>query len=83
VGRGETVDYLHGLIKQARCWGLEAQNAAGAVDPPRHNHKEMKCLSHEQARLLFNTARGNRFEAVNVLAVTAGLRQGGLLGLQL
>jgi len=60
-----------------------AQNVAEAVDPPRQNHKEMKCLSHEQARLLLNTTRGDRFEAVYVLAVTAGLRQGGLLGLKL
>src|SRR5215217_5620135 len=42
----------------------------------------MKCLSHEQARLLLDTARGDRFEALYVLAVTTGLRQGELLGLK-
>jgi integrase len=81
-----TVDYLHGLIKQAlkqaHRWGLVAQNVAEAVDPPRQQRKEMKCLSHEQARRLLKSVRGDRLEALYVLAVTAGLRQGELLGLK-
>jgi integrase len=81
-----TVDYLHDLIKQAlkqaRRWDLVARNVAEAVDPPRQHRKEMKCLSHEQARVLLDTARGDRFEALYVLAVTTGLRQGELLGLK-
>jgi len=61
-----TVAYVHDLIKQAlkqaRRWGLVAQNVAEAVNPPTQHRKEMKCLSHEQARLLLDSARGDRLE---------------------
>jgi integrase len=39
-------------------------------------------LSPEQARRLLHEARGDRFEALYVLALTTGLRQGELLGLR-
>jgi integrase len=42
----------------------------------------MNCLSHEKARLLVETVRGDRLEALYVVAVTAGLRHGELLGLK-
>jgi integrase len=42
----------------------------------------MRPLTAEQARILFDAAKGNRLEALYVLAVTTGLRQGELLGLK-
>ncbi len=39
-------------------------------------------MSQEQARILLAAARGDRLEALYVLAVSAGLRQGELLGLR-
>jgi integrase len=42
---------------------------------------EMSPLSRVQARKLLQTAEGNRLEALYVLAVTTGMRQGELLGL--
>ncbi len=42
----------------------------------------MRPLTPEQIGVLFGAARGDRLEALYVLAVTTGLRQGELLGLK-
>jgi integrase len=42
----------------------------------------MRPLTPEQVGVLFGAARGDRLEALYVLAVTTGLRQGELLGLK-
>jgi len=62
-------------------WGLIPRNAAAAVDPPRVVTPEMRPLSPTQARTLLAAANGNRLEALFVLAVSTGMRQGELLGL--
>ena len=73
---------LHGALKQALRWNLVARNVADLVTPPRDYHKEMKTLDVEQAKQLIDAARGDRFEALYVLALTTGLRQGELLALR-
>jgi len=81
----KTVKYihttLHRALKQAVRWGLVPRNAAAEADPPRVVTPEMRPLSPVQARTLLQAARGNRLEALYVLAVTTGMRQGELLGL--
>ena len=74
---------LHKALSQAVTDGLIPRNAA-AVPAPRPTPKEMNPLSAEEARALLEAAReiGDRFEALYVLAVTAGLRRGELLGLR-
>jgi integrase len=72
---------LHRALKQAVRWSLVPRNAAAEVDPPRVQTPEMCPLSPVQARTLLQAARGNRLEALYVLAVTTGMRQGELLGL--
>ena len=42
----------------------------------------MQPLTAEQVKVLFQAAKGDRLEALYVLAVTTGLRQGELLGLR-
>jgi integrase len=42
----------------------------------------MKVLTPEQARRFLEAAKGTRFEALFILAVTSGMRQGELLGLR-
>jgi integrase len=44
--------------------------------------KEIRPLDAEQTRTLLDTARGDRLEALYVVAVTAGMREGELLGLK-
>ena len=81
-----TVQYLHALLhkalKQALRWDLVPRNVATAVDPPRVHREEMQPLSPTQVRTFLEAAREDRLEALYVLAVHCGLRQGELLGLR-
>ncbi len=81
-----TVNHLHALIHKALSnavrWGMLQRNIADLVDPPRSRHFAIATLSPEQARAFLAAARGHRLEALYVLAVTTGMRQGELLGLR-
>src|ERR671910_460920 len=81
-----TVQYvhvtLHKALKQAVMDGLIPRNATEAVKPPQVRREEMQPLSPEQVKVLLEAARNERLEALYVLAVTTGLRQGELLGLK-
>jgi integrase len=81
-----TVHQLHAVIhralKQAVRWNLVARNVAELVDPPRNATFEISPLAPDQARTLLQAAEGNRLEALYVLALTTGMRQGELLGLR-
>jgi integrase len=81
----KTVKYihttLHRALRQAVRWGLVPRNAAAEADPPRVHTPEMRPLSPTQARTLLDAVEGNRLEALYILAVTTGMRQGELLGL--
>ena len=44
--------------------------------------EEIRPLNREQVRALFEAASGDRLEALYIVAVTAGLRRGKLLGLR-
>src|SRR5215212_618597 len=82
-----TVNYihvtLHKALSQAVSDGLVPRNAA-SVKAPRPKKPEIKPLSPEQARKLIEAAgeSGDRFEALYVLALHCGLREGELLGLR-
>ena len=73
---------LHKALRQAIADGLIPRNATEAVKPPQVSREEMRPLTAEQVKVLFEAARGDRLEALYVLAVTTGLRQGELLGLK-
>jgi integrase len=73
---------LHKALKQAVRWQLIPRNVTEAVEPPKASKMEIKPLDEKQAKGLLKAARGNRSEALYVLAVTTGMRQGELLGLQ-
>jgi integrase len=73
---------LHKALKQAVRWGLVPRNVTEAVTAPRPTKKEIHPLTPIEARTLLEAAKGERFEALYVLAVTAGLRRGELLGLR-
>ena len=74
---------LHKALSQAVSDGLVPRNAA-AVKAPSPAPEEMRPLSEAEARAFLGAAReaGDRFEALYVLAITAGLRRGELLGLR-
>jgi integrase len=73
---------LSKALKQATDDGLIPRNAAGLVKPPRPRREEIRPLDREQVRALFEAAKGDRLEALCVVAVTAGLRRGELQGLK-
>lgn len=61
---------------------LVSYNAATLLDDlPKAERPEIHPLSEAQARLLFDTAKDTRAEAIFILAVRLGLRRGELLGL--
>lgn len=52
------------------------RNVTDAVKARRPTPKEMRPLSLGEARKLLEASRGNRLEALYVLAVHTGVRQG-------
>jgi integrase len=81
-----TVNHLHAVphraFGQAARWGLIARNPADLVDPPRNRHHEMATFSPDQAKGFLKAAEGDRLEALCVVALTTGMRQGELLALR-
>jgi integrase len=73
---------LSKALKQATDDGLIPRNAAASVKPPQARREEMQPLSRDQVRTFLDTVEGDRMEALYVLAVTSGLRQGELLALK-
>jgi len=59
-----------------------ARNVASLATRPRIKRQEMVTLSPEETRSLLAAAAGDRLEALYVLAVTTGMRQGELLALR-
>jgi integrase len=83
---GTTVHHLHAVLHralaQAERLGLVARNVSELVEVPRMAEHEMRVLDSEQVRRLLDVARGERLEALYVLAVSTGMRQGELLALR-
>src|SRR5215212_272401 len=82
-----SVDYIHVTLQkalgQAMRDDLISRNVAAGERPrSSRNREEIKALSSEQAKVLLAAARGTRNEALYVVAVHTGLRQGELLGLK-
>ena len=81
-----TVNYIHRTLykalKQAVADGLIPRNVAGVVKAPKLTKKEIHPLNHAQVNALFEAARGDRLEALYIVAVMMGLREGELLGLK-
>ncbi len=73
---------LHRALDRAVRLGVVYRNVADMVDPPRMSHREMATLMAKQARTLLETAAGERLEALYVLALTTGMRQGEMLALK-
>src|SRR5215204_1804681 len=73
---------LHKALKQAVNDGLISRNVTEAVKAPRQIRKEIQALPPEQARAFLQAAKSDRLEALYLLAIHTGLRQGELLGLR-
>lgn len=73
---------LHRALEQAVKRRLLAHNVTKAVDAPKPDKADKKYLTPEQVKVFLEAAKGEELEALFVLAVTAGLREGELLGLR-
>jgi integrase len=62
--------------------GLISRNVTVAVTAPRQTRKEIQALPSEQVRAFLQAAKSDRLEALYLLALHTGLRQGELLGLR-
>jgi len=80
-----TCQYLRAVLRralnQAIRWGLVFRNAAALADPPKGKAREMTPLTPTQAKAFLVAIKGDRLEALYVLALATGLRQGEVLGL--
>lgn len=73
---------LRKALQQAVSDGILPRNVCEAVKAPRRVKKEMRTLTPEQARAFLEAVKGDRLEALYVLAITTGIREGELLGLR-
>jgi len=73
---------LHCALKKAVELRLIPRNPAASARPPKIRHEEITPLDAQQARLLLEAAKGDRFECLYILSLTCGLRMGEALGLK-
>ena len=73
---------LHKALKQAVKWSLIPRNVTAAVTAPRPTPQEMQPLSADEVRRFLQSARDEPLEALYVLAIHTGMRQGELLALK-
>ena len=81
-----TVRKIHDILRrglaEAVDWHLTQRNVADVVKPPRPVPKEIVALSTDETRRLLDAAAEDRLEALYVLAVHTGMRQGEMLALR-
>ncbi|HEU5348749.1 MAG TPA: site-specific integrase [Ktedonobacterales bacterium] len=84
--RSTSVHHLHVVLHRAfdaaLRLGVVQRSVLDMVEVPRMRHHEMKTLSEEQAQDLLAVAQGERPEALYMLALATGMRQGELLALR-
>lgn len=74
--------FLHKAIGQATTWRLVPRNVVDLVSAPRAGQRDMVTLDEQQARAFLAAVAGDRLEALFVLALSTGMRQGELLALR-
>jgi integrase len=80
-----TVHHIRAVLRtalhQAERDGLVTRNAAALAESPRVERQEMKAFTPEQARAFQQAIKGDPEEALYLVTLDAGLRQGEVLGL--
>jgi integrase len=81
-----SVQILHAVLRaalnRAVLWGEVHRNVARLVPPPRSESKPVEPLGPDEARKFLEAVEGHRLQALFVLAISTGLRQGEILGLR-
>jgi integrase len=73
---------LHHALRDAMRWNLVARNATELVTPPRKARHDFVTFTPDQARRFLDAVKGERLEALYILALTTGMREGELFGLR-
>lgn len=73
---------LRRALNQGMKWGLIARNPATLVDPPKAERHEVEPMTPEEARRFLEGIKGHRFEALYLIALGVGLRQGEILAIR-
>jgi integrase len=73
---------LHHALRDTVRWNLVPRNVSELVTTPRRASYEFRVLSPGQARAFLQAVKGDRLEALYVLAIPTGMRQGELFGLR-
>lgn len=73
---------LRNALSRAVRHGLVTRNAAELAEPVPVPNAQRRILTPEQAKVLRDSYRGDRLEAMYVIAMTLGLRMSELLGLR-
>jgi integrase len=83
---GTTVHHLHAVLHralgQAVRLGQVARNVTELVDAPGMADRDLRVLDGEQERGMSAAVKGDRLEALYVLAISTGMRQGELSALR-
>jgi integrase len=83
---GTTAHHVHmtlnAALNAAARRGHRVSNALATVDAPRRSPREIETLTLDEVDTLLRAAHGDPFEALYILAVTIGMREGELLGLR-
>lgn len=81
-----TVIHLHEALRRALNravkHGLIPRNPCDGVEPPKASKSAMQPLNRGQSRKFVEAVAGTKWEALFLLAITSGMRQGELLGLR-
>lgn len=82
-----TVHKVHAVLHRALASAVRQEllprnPAALGKEAPKYRAPEREPLTKKQAQILLRAARGDRFEALYVLALTTGARQGELFALR-
>jgi hypothetical protein len=67
---------LHKALAQAVSDGLVPRNVVKGLKVSQNRSGEIRALNAEQVRCLLDAARDDRLEALYVLALNTGMRQG-------
>lgn len=78
---GQLHRVIHHMLRDAASDGYVNRNVAGLVRPPKQTKRERLVLSGSQSANLISAVRGQRLEALYVLALHTGMREGELFGL--
>ena len=84
---GRTRQYARAILRRALGHAVKEErvrrNVAALVDSPKGAGTKLDdALTAEEAKLVLDAARGDRLEAMAILALSLGLRRGELLGLR-